>query len=188
MRNGPLTRQNTGKSGRYFERAEFDSNLPIHFLITIVGLVIVVFEGSLALWPFFYGATPMLSLIFLYWLSLHFEKFTPMFAAFMIGITSDILFSDLLGGRAIAYMLVLYVLQYRRPRLLQSEFMEIWTDFAIVAVGVVLLQFIVFSLFNFAIPSMAPILFQVGTTLTLFPILYVVLAAITAVLQRVKLS
>lgn len=188
MSKGPLTRNNMSKTGRYFERAEFGSDLPIQFLIVAVGLIIVIFEGSLGLWSYFYGATPMLSLIFLYWIGLHFEKYVPLFAAFVMGIVSDILFSDLLGGRAMAYMLVLYVLQYRRTRLLQGEFMEIWTDFAIVTVGVVLFQFGVFSALNLAIPATAPLLFQIGTTLTLFPIGYVLLAAIVALLQRVKRS
>ncbi len=188
MKKSPGNNGVTGKTGQYFEQAEFGSDLPVQFLVAVFGITLVIFEGSLGLWSIFYGATPLLSLIFLYWMSLHFEKFVPMIAAFLIGIVSDLLFSDLLGGRAIAYMMVLYVMQYRRPRLLQSEFMEIWTDFAIMVTIVTLFQFIIFSLINLAIPSGTPLLFQLGSTLIIFPIGYVIFAAIAAVLQRMKSS
>ena len=55
------------RRGRFFQRAELESDWPFQFLVVIVGMVLAMVEGGLALWPVFYGATPMLSLIFLYW-------------------------------------------------------------------------------------------------------------------------
>lgn len=175
-------------TGKYFQRAEFDSDWPFQFLAMIIGVVLVIFEGSLALWPLFYGATPLLSLIFLYWMALHYDKYMPILAAFFMGIIGDILFSDLIGGRALAYMLIIYVMQYRRQRLLQSEFIEIWTDFAIMTGLIFLFQFVMFSSLNLAIPSATPMMFQIGVTVALFPIGYVILFTIFALLQKVKLQ
>ena len=49
----------------YFEKADFQSNLPKQFLVMFVAVLLVLLEVGLAQWPFFYGASPLLSLIFL---------------------------------------------------------------------------------------------------------------------------
>ena len=37
--------------GRFFQKAELDSNWPFQFLIIVFGVVLAMFEGGLALWP-----------------------------------------------------------------------------------------------------------------------------------------
>jgi hypothetical protein len=44
-----------------------------------------------------------------------------------------------------------------------------------------------FSAVNFTIPSLSPILFQIGATLILFPIGFVLIFAVHSLLQKVKL-
>ncbi len=176
------------RRGRFFEKAELESNWPIRFLIIVVGMMLAMFEGGLALWPTFYGATPLLSLIFLYWVALHYEKYVLMFTGFAIGITSDILFSDLLGGRATAYIAVVFLVNVRRQRLLQSDFRDIWLEFSIFAAAVILFQLLVFAALNFAFPAITPVFFQVGVTMILFPIGYVIMTAANAALGRFRTS
>ena len=58
----------------YFEKADFQSDLPKQFLIMFVGIVLVLFEVGLAQWPFFYGASPFLSLIFMYFILIYHDE------------------------------------------------------------------------------------------------------------------
>ena len=174
--------------GRFFEKAELDSNWPFQFLIIFFGVGLAMFEGGLALWPVFYGATPILSLIFLFWVALHHEKLVFLVTGFLIGIASDLLFSDLIGGRATAYIAVVFLMDMRRAKLLQGDFRDVWVEFVVVTAGVVLFQFLVFSALNLAIPAITPVLFQVGATLILFPIGYVILTTINMAFNRIRVS
>ena len=79
------------------------------------------------------------------------------------GRTGDSLYSGLLLCRL------------QTVKLLQGDFMQIWLDFVIVVTGVMLFQLVMFSLLNLAIPAVTPILFQIGSTLILFPIGYLTL-------------
>ena len=175
----------TGR-GRFFQRAELDPKWPVCFLIIIVGMVLAIFEGSLAQWSALYGSTPMLSLVFLYWVALHHEKYVLLVTGFLIGLTSDILFSDLVGGRATVYIAVTFVMELRRQRLLQGDFREIWVDFSVVATSVAAFQLAIFSALNLAIPSLTPVLFQVGLTMILFPIGYVILSTMSNAVQKLR--
>lgn len=172
--------------GRFFQRAELDPKWPICFLLIVIGMILAIFEGSLAQWSALYGSTPMLSLIFLYWLSLHHEKYVLLITGFLIGLTSDLLFSDLVGGRATTYIAVTYVMDWRRQRLLQNDFRDIWFDFSVVAAAVTAFQLFIFSALNLAIPSLTPVMFQVGLTMILFPIGYVVMTTMSNTLQRLR--
>ena len=172
--------------GRFFQRAELDPKWPICFLIIVIGIILSIFEGSLGLWSALYGSTPMLSLIFLYWVALHHEKYVLLITGFLIGLTSDLLFSDLIGGRATIYIAVTFAMDWRRQKLLQSDFRDIWIDFSVVTAIVVSFQLLVFSALNFAWPSLTPVLFQIGLTMSLFPICYVIMATTSNTLQRLR--
>jgi hypothetical protein len=51
---------------------------------------------------------------------------------------------------------------------------------------VVSFQLLVFSALNFAWPSLTPVLFQIGLTMSLFPIGYVIMATTSNTLQRLR--
>jgi hypothetical protein len=56
----------------------------------------------------------------------------------------------------------------------------------VVTTGVVLFQLLVFSAVNFAIPSLTPVAFQIGVTMILFPIGYVILSTPKMALNRIR--
>ena len=171
----------------YFEKADFQSNLPLQLLMATLGLTLVLLELAVAQWPVFYGSAPNLSLIFIYGMIIFYGKYMPIFTIFLMGINGDFLLSDLLGGRAMSFMLLAYVMQLRLARLLQSDFGQLWVDFAVSCTAVSLFQLLLFSAVNFAIPSLSPILFQIGVTLILFPIGFVLIFAVHRLLQKVKM-
>ncbi|MDC1293816.1 rod shape-determining protein MreD [Candidatus Puniceispirillum sp.] len=171
----------------YFEKADFQSVLPLQLLTAVLGLTLVLLELAVAQWPIFYGSAPNLSLIFIYYMIIYHGKYIPIFTIFLMGIVGDFLLSDLLGGRATSFMLLAYVMQIRLLRLQQSDFGQLWVDFAVGCASVSLFQLLFFSAVNFAIPSLSPILFQVGATLILFPIGFVLIFAIHSLLQKLKM-
>lgn len=174
------------KTGQYFEKAMEHSEVSGRFLIGFVGVILVLFEGALAGWPVFFGAAPLLSLIFIYWMTLYHSKLMPLITIFIMGLLSDILFSDLVGGRATSYMLMALFLNLRVTDAEDDEFLRVWINFTFAVIAVMLFQLVFFSAINLAIPSLSPLTFQIGVTLILFPITYVVLFAISNLLERIK--
>ncbi|ADE38951.1 rod shape-determining protein MreD [Candidatus Puniceispirillum marinum] len=174
------------KTGQYFEKAMEHSEVSGQFLIGFVGVILVLFEGTLASWPVFYGAVPLLSLIFVYWMTLYHSKLMPFITIFIMGLLSDILFSDLIGGRATSYMLLALFMNLRVTDPQDDEFLKVWVNFVVAVMTVMLFQLIFFSVINFSIPSLSPMMFQIGVTLILFPIAYVFLFAISNLLERIK--
>ncbi len=171
----------------YFEPADFQSEWPYQFLAGAVTLLLVFIEQGLAQWPVFFGASPILSLIFMYYIMVYKPNLMPIGTIFLTCIIADILFSDILGGRAAAFMLLSYVVQARIFRLRQCEFTELWLDFALSCIAVLLFQLIIFSAVNFTVPSLSPVLFQAGVTLILFPPGYVLIYSIYHLLEKLRL-
>ena len=81
----------------YFEKADFQSNLPKQFLVMFVAVLLVLLEVGLAQWPFFYGASPLLSLIFMYFIMIYHDELMPIMTVFIMGLIADFLMSDILG-------------------------------------------------------------------------------------------
>ncbi len=171
----------------YFEKADFQSNLPLQFLAAAVGIMLVLLELSLAQWSVFYGAAPNLSLIFIYYMMIYHDKLLPIISIFMVGIIGDFLLSDILGGRATALMLLVYLMQIRLLRLQQNDFGELWVDFAASCGFVLIFQLTLFSLLNMTIPSLSPVLFQFGVNLILFPLGFVIIFAVHQLMQKIKI-
>ena len=170
----------------YFEKADFQSNLPKQFLVMFVSVLLVLFEVGLAQWPLFYGASPLLSLIFMYFLLIYHDDLIPIFTVFLMGFIADLLMSDIIGGRATAMILLSFAMRIGILRLQQSEFMDLWLGFAVSCFFVTIFQLIIFALINFSFPSLRPLMFQVGFTLILFPIGFVFMFSIQRLLQTLQ--
>jgi rod shape-determining protein MreD len=171
----------------YFEKADFQSNLPHQVLIGVVGLFLVFLEVGFAQLPVFFGASPLLSVILIYCMRVFHMKFMPIGTVFLIGIVADLLLSDIVGGRTTVLMLMSYVIEARKSRLEQSEFGQIWFDFLLCAAATLIFQLFFFSILNLAIPSLNPILFQLGVTTLLFPFGFLLIYSIHRLMQELSL-
>lgn len=170
----------------YFEKADFQSNLPKQLLVMFVAITLVLLEVGLAQWPFFYGASPLLSLTFIYFMMIYHDELMPIMTVLVTGLIADLLMSDILGGRATAIMLLSYAMRVGVLRLQQSDFMDLWMEFSVSCAAIILFQFIVFGLVHFSLPSIGPLLFQLGFTLILFPIAFVIMFSIQRLLQALQ--
>jgi len=107
-------------------------------------------------------------------------------AGLLIGLSGDLLYSDLLGGRAASFVALILVMELRRSRVLHYDFREIWVDFSITAGFVMLFHVALFSLINLSVPSMLPVLFQIGITMLLYPIGHVLFSAVAIALGKFR--
>ena len=83
-------------------------------------------------------------------------------------------------------MLLSYAMRMGILRLQQSEFMDLWLGFAMSCAAVNLFQLVVFSSVNLAVPALGPLMFQVGFTLIIFPIGFVIMFSIQRLLQTLR--
>ena len=70
----------------YFEKADFQSELPLQLLTATLGLTLVLLELAVAQWPVFYGSAPSLSLIFIYCMIIYHGNYMPISTIFFMGI------------------------------------------------------------------------------------------------------
>ena len=66
--------------------AELNSSLPNQILILISGFILVLVESALAQWNFFYASTPLLTIGFIYYLSIFHKEILPLFSVFLLGL------------------------------------------------------------------------------------------------------
>ena len=168
--------------------SQFEGNLPLHVLVILFGIFVAMVEGGLGVWQVFHGKTPMLSLVFVYWMSLYYDRLMTPVAGLLIGVSGDLLFSDLIGGQATAFVALILLMEHRRSRILHYDFRDIWLDFLITVGCVMLFQFVIFSAINLALPSVLPILFQIGATMLFYPLGHVLLSAMTIGLGKLRSS
>lgn len=166
--------------------SEYETNWPLHFMVLLFGVFLALLEGGLGVWQVFHGKPPMLALIFVYWVSLYHGGAISPLTGLLVGVSGDLLYSDLLGGRATCYVALILIMEFRRQRIQHYDFREIWVDFMITCGCVMLFHLVIFSAINLALPSIFPILFQIGITMLLYPIVHVLLSAMTITLGKLK--
>ena len=75
----------------------------------------------------------------------------------------------------------------RRPKLLQGDFRDIWIDFSAVTAGVTLFPADLVQCIEFSGASLTPIAFQLGVTMIIFPIGYVLLTVVTSMFEKLRM-
>lgn len=171
----------------YFEKADFHSNLPYQLLLGSLGMFLVFLEVGVAQLPVFFGASPLLSVILIYYTRIFHMTLMPIGTVLVIGIVADLLLSDILGGRATALILMSHVIEARHSRLEQLEFGQIWFDFVLCAAAILMFQLLFFSIINLGVPSLNPILFQLGVTTLLFPLGFLLIYSTHRLMQELRL-
>ena len=63
------------------------------FLVMFVAVLLVLLEVGFAQWPFFYGASPLLSLIFMYFIMIYHDELMPIMTVFIMGLIAVVLAS-----------------------------------------------------------------------------------------------
>lgn len=107
---------------------------------------------------------------------------TPVVGVFLLGLLLDLISDYPLGMNAFVLLLAQILTTHNRKFLLGQSFLVTWAGFAVVALGAGLLEWLLFSLFNFTLVSTKSVLLSVVLSAFLFPVVVLPLAAVNRAL------
>ena len=113
--------------------------------------------------------TPSLSIMAVYYWSIYRPDLLPAPAAFLIGLTQDVLSGGPAGMMALVLLLVHVLVVSQRRVFVGKSFLVGWWGFAIVASGAAGLSWLVASAWFGALLRPAPVAFQTLLTIALYP-------------------
>ena len=157
--------------------AVLSSPIPIQILLALFGCFLVLAEGAFAQWKVFFVAGPLLVLAYVFYMNLFFSNQLSIIAVFLIGLFSELMFFEMLGMNATALVLVALITRWRSPVLIHSDFLEIWSAFALIVLFFSSFKMVIYFIAYLSLPAISDIFLQVGMTILLFPIFYVLLVS-----------
>jgi len=122
---------------------------------------------------------PSFILMAIYYWAIMRPSTLPPAAAFAVGIVVDLMGAFPLGLNALTFVVVQWVTRAQRKFLLGQSFVVIWMGLMLVTLGAGLLQWLLYSVFNwhFDLSSIIPILMSVVMTSAIFPLIVLPLSA-----------
>ena len=143
----------------------------LHYVLAFVGLTVLVFlESALGLIPTFYGSVPKVSLCVVFLLALYAPHVASIYLVLAIGIIFDTIQSNPFGYTSSLYLIILLVMDWRRPTLMAADDVIIWFEFILMVMALTLYMFIVFMIYHGHWPPVSEMIFQIGFTAMLFPL------------------
>lgn len=112
---------------------------------------------------------PSLSLIAVYYWTIHRPDLMPIWAVFAIGVTQDLLSGAMLGVGSIALLLVRHLVISQARFFTSASFVVIWSIFALVALFAFFMMWLLTSLSTATLVEHRPATFQYLMTLAVYP-------------------
>ncbi|MFQ5535048.1 MAG: rod shape-determining protein MreD [Sphingomonadales bacterium] len=135
--------------------------------------------------PGFATVMPQLPLIAVFYWGLMRPDLLPAAAVFAVGLLNDIVTGGPLGLSAIALMLARGLIVSQRRVFLGKPFIVGWCGFAIVALGVGILEGLLVAAYYKAVPSLDPVLVRFLLTVAAYPAVAWLLAHLRVSLSNV---
>jgi len=107
---------------------------------------------------------------------------TPVVGVFLLGLLLDNILDYPLGMNAFVLLLAQILTTHNRKFLLGQSFLVTWAGFAVVALGAGVLEWLLFSLFNFTVIAIKSMVLSVILSAVLFPVVVLPLAAVNRAL------
>jgi rod shape-determining protein MreD len=121
--------------------------------------------------PAYAPVAPDLTLISVYYWTIHRPDLMRPGVAFLIGLLQDLLIGGPLGVNALMLVVAQWAVMNQRRVFLASTFVLLWIGFAMVMIGAAFLQWLAFSALSATILPFKPALFQGLLTVAMFPAL-----------------
>ena len=150
----------------FYYLSEFSKG--IIFFISIFFLMNI--EKSLSFFPIFNTATPSLVSITIYLCIKKFNVVPSNLNLFLLGLLNDIFFGSNLGLSSIFFLLLKYFTEFVSIDMTNKKYEEDWFCFTLIFVSSFAIIFLTNMLTSLRIPDFSPILYHVGITLIIFPI------------------
>ena len=111
---------------------------------------------------------PLLSVYF--W-SVHRPNLTPVLGHFLIGLFQDVLIGTPLGLSAAMFVGIHAAVHYQRRFFHGKTFLVLWSSFALLMTIIVLLTYVVVTIYNLSFVPIFPVLLQLSLTIAFYPLL-----------------
>ncbi len=152
------------------------SCLPVASCLLLLMLVLVPWPSQMI--KVILSAFPLMALCF--WVVNRPEHFSFIWS-FIIGLVQDVLLGQPLGITALTYLAADFFLRGQRQFFLQQSFHHMWLMFALVMVGVSLIQWLLASLVTHTWIAVTPVLLRAVIGVLFFPMM-------TALLHQLQRS
>ncbi|HYD66781.1 rod shape-determining protein MreD [Azospirillum sp.] len=119
--------------------------------------------------PAYTAVAPSLTLMAVYYWTIHRPDLLRPGAVFALGLLEDLLSGAPLGLNALVMVTAHWVVLTQRRFFLASTFPLMWFGFALIVFGAAVMEWMVFSVLNTALLPFRSMLFQALLTLALFP-------------------
>jgi cell shape-determining protein MreD len=169
-------------SNYFYYLSEFSKG--IFFFINIFFLMNI--EVSLSFFPIFNTATPSLVSVVIYLCIKKFNVEPSNLNLFFLGVLNDIFFGGNLGSSSIFFLLFKYFTEIVSININNKKYEEDWLYFTVIFVVVFTIIFSINIFVNFRVPDLSPILYHVGITLIIFPIINISLDLIYFITKLLK--
>ena len=169
-------------SNFFFYLSEFSKGIfyfsSIFFLMNI--------ESSLSFFPIFNTATPSLVSVIIYLCIKKFNLVPSNLNLFFIGVLIDIFFGGNLGSSSIFFLLFKYLTQFESIDIINKKYEEDWLYFTLIFVVSFSVIFLINMLINLRVPDFSPILYHVGITLIIFPVINISIDLVCFIIKLFK--
>ena len=171
------------KSGNlFYNLSEFSKGM--FFFISIFFLMNI--EISLSFFPIFNTATPSLVSVIIYLCIKKFNIVPSNLNLFFIGVLNDIFFGGNLGSSSIFFLLFKYLTEFVSIDITNKNYEKDWLYFTLIFISSFALTFLINMLINLRVPDFSPILYHVGITLIIFPIINISIDLVYFLLKLFK--
>ncbi|MDC1022924.1 hypothetical protein OAR00_00045 [Alphaproteobacteria bacterium] len=143
-------------------------------------------EVSLSFFPIFNTATPSLVSVVIYLCIKKFNVVPSNLNLFFLGMLNDIFFGGNLGSSSIFFLLFKYFTELVSIDINNKKYEEDWLYFTVIFIVAFTIICSINILVNFRIPDLSPILYHVGITLIIFPIINISLDLIYFITKLLK--
>lgn len=146
-----------------------------HFLkiAGIYAFLVILFVMSVVELPFLgaEGGRLAFFLIGLYFWSVYRPHLLPYPVVFLSGLLLDFVSGGLVGLYALCFMVIVMIVRGQRRFLQGQSWPVIWAGFAVAVCVVMIVQCVAYSLANWALPPLLPIVFNLVISGLLYPLL-----------------
>ena len=153
----------------------------VPFLVSLGLVVLTVLPTRL---PGFAQVAPSWPMMGIFYWSIYRPDLLPMWAVFVLGVLADIVLDMPLGVSSLLYLLIRGIVVGQRRFFLTNPFPMTWAAFAVIALGVMGLEWMLFILLHGEAVDPQILLWQYVILLGLFPLVTVFLAYTQMVLLR----
>ena len=161
---------------------KFSNNILCFFLL----FFLINIEISFGFFLIFDNSTPSLLSIAIYLCLRKFSIHLSSFSLFTLGLLYDVLLGSNIGISSMFFLLIKYFTEHLKLSFIENDSNDDWINFTCVFISSFVITFLLNIIVNLTIPDFSPVLFHLGVTLIIFPVLVFSINSIYFITKLIK--